>query len=395
MPYGGTGARYIGGDEVSPPIFPEQGCMNEAGNLMDITEFIPYAKDRRVSKNSFLGLFNGEDTEKKNGKKNGGKHPKGSWVEENTPELTITTMFCDGPPCMYTIARNRCHNMQNNFLFDVSLFLRRKYSENWEKALEWVNYNVLQPVGDREKLNSLIKRKPEKEYMCHQEPICSHCNPYACRRMPYGVGKGNGNVVDHLELGLTIIETEPNLYIVNLGNNRVLFNPEDLIKQDKYQLKCAEYSVPVPHRQKPDEWIDLINRSIEAATRVQPSHAIRSHASQLDMLMMFFSVHIPNFLRYGERTDDQARVRIEERRVYFKEKKIMTWAKREGGVKYETDMRRFIDSKCDYQKQEGTGGRWWRYTYSISFDALDEDEVEKWLSMEHGEPEASHEEKEA
>jgi hypothetical protein len=212
--------------------------------------------------------------------------------------------------------------------------------------------------------------------------------------MPCGVGKGNGNVVDHLELGLTILLTEPNLFIVNLGDNRVLFNPEDLIKQDRYQLKCAEYSVPVPHRKKPDEWIDLINKSIEAATRVPPSHAIRSHASQLDLLIALFNIQVPNFLRYGERPEDMARVKIEERRVYFKDKTIMMWARRDGGMKFETEMRKFIDSKCEYHDKKTTLGRWWRCTYSISFDLLDEDVVEKWLNMAHEEQEASHAEKE-
>jgi hypothetical protein len=382
MPYGGTGARYIGGDEVSPPMFPEQGCMNEAGNLMDITEFIPYAKDRRVSKKQFMELFAGEEKAKTNGKSNGRKHPKGSWVQEESAEVTINTMFCDGPPCMWTIAHNRCHDFQNNFLLDVATFLKQKYSENWEKALEWVNYNVLQPVGDREKLNGIIKRTQghKYDYMCQQEPICSHCNPHACRRMPWGVGQ-NGKGADHLELGVTIILTEPNLYIVNLGEKRVMFNPEDLIRQDKYQLKCAEYSVPVPHRKKPDEWIDLVNRSLETATRVQPSHAIRSHASHFDMLMVFLNVHIPNFLRYGEKPDDMARARIDERRVYFKDHRLLTWAKRDGGVKYEIEMRRFIHDKCDYHDKKTSGGRWWRCTYSISFDMLDEDAVEKWLSI--------------
>jgi hypothetical protein len=388
MPYGGQGNSPEG-----TALFPEQGCMNEGGNLMMMEEFISYAKDRRVSKNSFLGLFNGEDKEKTNGRTNGKRHRQGAWVQEESAELTITTMFWNGPPCMWTIAHNRCHDYQNNFLLDVATFLKKKYTENWDKALEWVNYNVLQPVGDRERLNSIIKRTQghDYEYMCKTEPICSHCNPYACRNQEWGVGKGKGG--DHFDLGATIIESEPHRFIINIGDKRVMFTAEELIRHDRYKTKCLEYNATIPAAaMKRADWENFLNKSLETATRVKPTHVIRSNADELDILMQFFKVYIPTFLRIGEKEDDKVRIKVDEKRVYFKEQRLLDWC-RQTSWKLVSSMRLFIDNKCEHHGQGPGGFRgWWRSTYSISFDLLDEDVVEKWLNMVQ---EANHAEKES
>jgi hypothetical protein len=43
-------------------------------------------------------------------------------------------------------------------------------------------------------------------------------------------------------------------------------------------------------------------------------------------------------------------------------------------------MRTFVDRNCEFHL-EGRG-HWWRYTYSISFDKFDEEDVERWLNPE-------------
>jgi hypothetical protein len=374
VPYGGT-----------HDMFPEQGCMNERGNLMDIAECVALAKELRLPRKGFLELFAAEDAAKANGKANGRKHVKGAWIQEESYEITINTMFCDGPPCLWTIAHAKCREMQNNFLFNVAMFLRRKYPENWDKALEYVNYNVLQPVGDRDKLNSLIKRHPEKEYLCGQEPICSHCNPHACRRMPHGVGSGSG--VDHFELGLTAIKREPRIYIANVGDTRMTMSGPELRNLNKYKDQCTNYGVPMPLVNKQVEWEQFISKQMETATEVEPTLAMRTNAFEYEMLTAFFSINVPTFMRVGSKGgDDVLRVNTDERKIYFKWKHLMRFITRSFNSADVAPMRKFVDDRknCDYRGQElGSGARdWWRYTYSISFDKLDTEDIEKWLSSD-------------
>jgi hypothetical protein len=375
MPFGGTNE-----------IFAEQGCMTDNGNLMELADAVAHMKDMRVSKSKFMEMFAAEETAKTNGKTNGKKHPKGAWVEEETPQITINTMFHDGPICLWQIAQRRCRDMQNNFLINVSIFLERKYPENWDKALEWVNYNVLQPVGDREKLNDMIKRRKEHGYYykCGDEPIKSYCHAQACRRMPYGVGSTE-HTVDHYELGITIIMREPRLYIINPSgmptDRRMELKSDELWNLHKYQIKCLDYGIIPPQNIKQNGWTDLVTKGIANGTEVEPSHIMRTNAAEIELLTKWLSVHIPTFMRQGERVLDSARVRVEERKIYFKWLKLQTsWAIPNDLTRER--MRTFVETKCENHK-EGRGLRgWWRYTHSIPFDMFDEEIIEQWLAAD-------------
>jgi hypothetical protein len=295
-------------------------------------------------------------------------------------------MFHDGPICLWHIAQHRCRDLQNIFLTNVCTFFKKKYPENWDKALEWVNYNVLQPVGDRDKLHDMIARRKIKdyEYDCDKEPLHSLCFAQACHKQMYGVGS-HGYTVDHYELGITIIMREPRIFIINPSgmpaDKRMELNSDQIWNLNKYQIKCLDYGVIPPQNIKQKEWTDLVTKGIANGTEVEPSHIMRTNAAEIELLTKWLSVHIPTFMRQGEKETDSARIRVEEKRIYFK------WLKLQGSWAISNDlsrdrMRNFVESKCDCH-QEGRGLRgWWRYTYSISFDMFDEDIIEQWLAAD-------------
>lgn len=382
MPFGGT-----------HDMFSEQGCMNETGGLMELDNAIAYAISHRISKSNFMEMFAGEDAARTNGKTNGKKHPKGAWVEEESYDVTINTMFWDGPPCLWIIAHRKCRDMQNNFLMNVSTFLKKKYPENWDKALEWVNYNVLQPIGDREKLTNIIKRLQghEYEYMCNDEPIQSFCDPHACRRMAYGVGS-NGASVDFYEMGMTIVERVPRIFFISYHSTRMNLDAGELISQQRFKEKCLSHGIPTPTSMKRDEWEKLVNTNIENAVIVQPSEAIRTNSYEIGLLRRFLSIRIPTFMRIGEDDKkDKARLRLKERRIYFKwNDGFGDWIR----DNYHRDYHRldmFVNNNCEYHTQDSPQGRvgirgWWRNTYSISFDEFDEEIISYWLNIDKDTP---------
>jgi hypothetical protein len=197
--------------------------------------------------------------------------------------------------------------------------------------------------------------------------------------MPYGVGSGNGGI-DHFELGLTIIEREPRLFIVNMAEKRALLTAEELLNQNKFTVKCAEYGVTIPLPKSRVEWNNYLNKNIETATKVPPTLALRTNAAEIEILTLFFGNRISNFMRIGEKEDDGVRVRIEERKIYFKWAKLARFLANSYNSKDEMSMRRFVDKNCDYHVQ-GPGYRdWWRCTYSIKFDQFSEEDLEKWFA---------------
>ena len=60
---------------------------------------------------------------------------------------TVQDVFKGGPYCLSLLAQLDSFTHHHNFLFMCTIFLKRKYPENWDEALRWVNYSVLRPAG--------------------------------------------------------------------------------------------------------------------------------------------------------------------------------------------------------------------------------------------------------
>jgi hypothetical protein len=128
---------------------------------------------------------------------------------------------------------------------------------------------------------------------------------------------------------------------------------------------------------KKDEWINLLNRNLENATIVEPTRIMRTNAAEIDFMTTWFSIFVPTYMRVGSKgTEDAVRVKVEERRIYFKDYKLMRFCAQNSFD--DKAMRRFIDANCQYNDRT-THREWWRCTYSISFDIFDEEEIERWM----------------
>lgn len=359
-------------------MFPEQGCMTDNGGLMDLSDAVSHMKNMRISRNQFMKMFSAEEAAKANGKANGKKNPKGTWVEEISYDLTLNTTFYGGPPCLWIIAHRKSTEMRNNFLHDVRTFLMKKYPENWQKPLEWVNFNVLSPPGDAEKLHGLITRRHEYEYKCSEEPICAFCHSESCRKQPYGVGNSTG--IDYYELGLTEVMRIPRIFYANVGDTRIQLAHDELTNQNKFRDKCVAYGIPAPPRRKNEDWDNYIRKGMDDSTKVEPTHIMRTGAAEIEFLTRYFDIHVPNFIRWGEKGNkDLVRVKEEEKRIYFKADKLMTFCRQ---CNFEEDrMRRFIDNNCQYHDKK-TYRDWLRCTYSASFSMFDEEKIEMWLATD-------------
>ncbi len=376
LPYGGTG-----------DVFPEQGCMNDMGNLMEISEAMAHCTDLRIDRSQFLNLFAAEKAADANGKKNGKKHPNGVWVNEGDKQDIIDEMFHDGPVCLRILSRLGIHQgQQNHALAHCATFLKKKY-ENWDKALEWVNYNVLVPVGDIEKLQSIIKRweNNKYEYQCHEEPMRSFCDSLACREKKYGVGSDMNITMP--ELGMTIINRKPRMFIISVGEIRIQMEATQLINQNMFQNKFLEEGITVPHQRKKEEHSNWINMQMASATVVEPSYLMRTNATELEIFERFLGWHLKSWVRRGmiPKETDIVRAVPKEKRFYFKWKDMESSLRKNMLDREIPSMRIFIENNCTHHKDDSRG-RWWRYTYSISFDKFDEDMVNEWMSEDDETP---------
>jgi len=386
LPYGPIGENQ----------FPEQCCMNESGNAMDLYESVIHAMRMRISKQKFYDLFVAEISAKSNGRANGKKHPKGKWVDPNGGESyedSVKTMFWDGPICLWHISLEKSTHDQHYFLLNCGIFLKRKYPENWDKALEWVNFNVLRPTGDIAKLEIMIKDLKNRgdrpyEYTCKNPPICNRCHAHACKKQPFGVGQGNG--VDHYELALTVWNSKPQIFFTNVGQERIACNAQELESLKLYRKKCLEYTLSFPDMMPQREWDRIIKYSLENATIVDPPELLKTNANEIAILQRFFGAHIPRSVRaWGNdylsgkgKPDDLVRIREKEGRIYFKFDGFENFCRRSFnmGKKEFQDFRMYISEKGQWHDRTESLGGWYRSTFSMDMGLFNEDVVKRWLN---------------
>jgi hypothetical protein len=366
----------------------EQCALNESGGALTLWEYMELRERMLLSKAALEEI---SITEQSHARRNSGikKHNGGLWVEGETYEETVKSTFCDGPPCLYIIANNHCTNYQNNFLLDCSTFLRKKYSQNWQEALKWVNSHVLRPQGDYDRCLQLTRKAKEYEYMCKTEPICSFCDPHACRKMPFGVGQdGDAGLWDNM--GMIVINKEPRTFKLSIGDKRFEVSAEDLIGVRSFKIKCLAFGAPFP-RKSQKEWEDIIQDGLNKATYIDPQEFQVTNVEQLEMLSEFIGSYVPNLIRrLGERAlkgdaSPTDYVRIKNDRFWFKKETLWKFMRMRANVPSSDirAMRAFLEVKAEWHNREDTLGGWWRSTWSMPFYLFVD--ADKWLGKEPGE----------
>jgi hypothetical protein len=368
-------------------VFAEQCGMSESGNALTIEEYLDVCEKRLASKKK-IEEFLEKHFERRPQSGNGAakiKTPKGVFVLEGA---TILEAFKGGPPCLWVIAEKGCPDNQHNFLLDCITFGKRKYSDNWKDFVTWVNFNVLHPRGDPEKLVELFKTHKDS-YLprCKEQPMCSHCDSRYCRTQPYGVGRNAGP--DLRELGLTIINKDPREFFANIGDKRVRLDATELWNIRKFQERCVQEGARIPFGIKKDEWEQMVSEAIENGTMTEPHVLDITRADQRETLEIYLGIHVRDGVRKdGERYMEGGigeNVRIRQGRIYLKWETLKYFCIRYRNDMFVKEMRKYVMAEFEYHTQ-GPGSRdWYRCSYSVPFEKFDQSVIDKWLNPEYEE----------
>jgi hypothetical protein len=369
--------------------FCEQCGMNEQGGALLLEEWLDVCEKNRIDKDTFLKYANGDGTGRV---ESGGarKRGTGKWVVSENYEATLEDTFYQGPPCLKILSRHGAPRFQHNYLFNCAIFLKKKYPDNWEEALEWANTHVLKPVGDRESLRGMIrdhKTRKGYHYLCKDQPICDYCDSEACRKKPYGVGKGIG--ANGPELGMTVIDRGDDsfMFIVNVGSKRIRMTTDEIMNVKRYQNKCFENGVEFPENMADTDWKDCVKKARNEAIVQEASELFRPHATELEIMEAFFGRHIVFLVRskgqefLDGKVGDVVRVKVNEERIYFKHQALLEFVRRSYSASDEVikRLRIFIEDHAIFHNRE-IGKGWYRSTHSVQFNELNPELVQVWLN---------------
>jgi len=228
---------YFGGDVTT------RYALDENGESLTLEEFLDVVDKKRISMAQLDSLkFGGER-----------KH------------------FTDGPYCLEVMtSQGPVTSNRNIFMFNVGVYCRSKWPDDWKRHHEEYNRMFCYPALDASEIVNIQKSLDKNEkyyYQCDQCPLKDFCNKNICRTRPHGVGSGNA---DMPEIGgMTILLSEPRIYFLNVEEKRLQLSVEQLQTPLLFQRACMSQLQFMPPTPKPTQWQALVNSLMSEAVIVE------------------------------------------------------------------------------------------------------------------------------
>jgi hypothetical protein len=216
-------------------------CFDRKGKAMSLDDFLKAIDKGRVAMSTLTSLtFGGER-----------KH------------------FTDGPFCLETMAaQGPITEYRNIFMFNVGVYCRNKWPDNWREHHEEYNRMLCEPPLPSSEIVQLQKSLDRKDYyyQCEQCPLKDFCNKQICKTRPYGVGN---EAPDKPRIGgLTIMLSEPRLYFMDVNGKRVVLAGDQLQHPSLWQRACMEQADMMPPTPKAADWQQMVNGMMSTATKI-------------------------------------------------------------------------------------------------------------------------------
>jgi len=263
-----------------------------------------------------------------------------------TPESE--DVLYEGPPCLQTLAkRGLPEGTRNNALFNFAVYARKRFGDEWEDRIDDYNQRFMDPPLGHKEVQQVIKSAKRKDYQytCSQSPIQQVCNKQICLARQFGVG-GADDDPDVVFDTMTILQTEPPIYIWAVNGKRIEFNSQELMDQRRVHKRCIDELFVWPKPIKPKTWRELVQKAFDNAERVDvPPDATlegqlwhhleafctgRATARSRDELLLGKPWHNPDDGYHYFRSYDFLRYLEQQRVRGVNERYLWAWLSREG-----------------------------------------------------------------
>ena len=206
---------------------------------------------------------------------------------EATPLTESVDWLDQAPPCLqHLVVQGFPKGTRNSGLFNVGVFLRKKYPDDWEKRLEDVNMQYMQPPLGAQEVLTIGKQLQRKDYFyrCNDQPIASHCNSPLCRTRKHGIGANGGTP---LFSNLTKQDSDPPIWFLDVEGGRLELETDDLLNQNRFQRKCMDALNKIPPKVKENVWRQIIQQLLDALTVVEVPKESSTEGHFMELLESF------------------------------------------------------------------------------------------------------------
>jgi Uncharacterized protein conserved in bacteria len=329
---------YFAGDNT------DRYAINAEGEKLLLDEFLAVAMLRIKSPSE---IINFEQIRKRGG----GDNRKGD------------SEFGDGPPCMQHLASvGYPDGMRNKGLFALAVFAKKKYGLRWVEMIEKWNRDLFDPPLDSKEVVAIVQNHEKKDYnyTCKEHPLLAHCNSSVCRGRKYGVG---GDDEYPVISGMSCLKTDPPLWFLDVGDERIELSTEDLQNYKSFHKICMEQLRVCYRMIKQTDWITMVGVAMRNSTEIIVSKEV-GLSGQFEEILEEFLTH----RNRGESKDDLLQGRPWEdtdlERHYFRLKDLQKFLEGSGFKVYNrariASRLRALGGDADFFKIKKKGTNvWW------------------------------------
>lgn len=195
-------------------------------------------------------------------------------------------IIADGPPCLQHLTKNGFpRGTRNRGLFNLGVLARFSCGEDWSAKLDEFNRAYMLPPLSTSEVANTQKSLGRKNYFytCTQDPIASVCSKDVCRTRKFGIGNSDLDTAPVSIDNLTIINSVPPVYVVEVEGVRFECSSADLMNQARFRLIVLEHARRVIPLIKNNIWERMLAERfkdaevIEAPTDAGPEGQFLAH----------------------------------------------------------------------------------------------------------------------
>jgi hypothetical protein len=237
-------------------------------------------------------------------------------------------------PCLRTkLAIGVFEGERNRTAFQLGVFLQRLEPGNWKTKFEEHNVRDFHPPLSAQEVVAIQNtlEKKEYQYLCKEEPMASHCNQNVCRSMKLGIGSTSMPMIS----GLSVILSEPRLWFVDIGGQRLEITTEELQAPRLFQRACMEQLKVMPPKLKDSDWETTVNNLMEKCNEIQVPEELTYKGQFLSILENFCTgrIQAQSFEEimlgkpYTEEEEHKTYFRLDSLMEYMRQKKFDSYTR--------------------------------------------------------------------
>lgn len=316
--------------------------VREGGEAMKIEEFLDFAFSKRLTEQDLLDY-----------------------------EVKLKDDLEQGPPCLqHLITQGFPAGTRNDGLFNLGVYLRKAFPDDWKPKLEEFNHRFMFPPLGSTEVQAITKSLSRKEYFysCDRPPIAPHCNSKLCRTRKFGVG--SGQTTFPILNSLTKYDSEPPIWFVDVdGGGRIELVTEDLQSPYRFQRRCMDALNLMPPLLPKNQWGQIVQMLMENANIIEAP----ADACPVNNLMELLEVFCVGRMQTDRKEDILiGRVWTDDKHHYFRLSDFMRFLDRNNfrdfGRNKITSILRDKGGRPGFLNFQGRGCNIWKFPEFVYSD---------------------------